>query len=116
MGWYRWCSYKEGVDVMTRKPQKKRRFEFSKVFCIAASILVAAIGWWMIYEYYVLVRLAITCSQSVLPDAALPIAGLTFIFAPLVSYLTYQFGLKNSRNKYGIDADGQPFKRKDGEV
>jgi hypothetical protein len=28
-----------------------------------------------------------------------------------MSYLLYQMGLKNSRNKYGIDSEGQPFKR-----
>lgn len=28
-----------------------------------------------------------------------------------MSYLMYQFGLKNSRNKFGIDSDGNPYKQ-----
>jgi hypothetical protein len=29
-----------------------------------------------------------------------------------MSYLFYQFGLKNSRNKFGIDNDGQPYSQR----
>lgn len=92
---------------------KKR--EFSKIFCAVAAIGMSRLGVWLIEEYYRLMELAIeTCSMAT-PDATLPIAGLTAIIAPIVSYLLYQVGLKNSRNKYGVDADGQPFNRVNGQ-
>ena len=45
-----------------------------------------------------------------MPDPTLATQCVVTIVGSFLSYLLYQFGLKNSRNKYGIDADGQPFK------
>ena len=50
--------------------------------------------------------------SSTMPDVTLAVVSVSTVIASLVSYLLYQAGLKNSRNKYGIDADGQPFKTK----
>jgi hypothetical protein len=94
-------------------PKKAKHIEFSKLMCMVASPAFFAVGVWMIWRYYALVEYAISSGSSVAPDAALPIAGITFIFSPLVSYLVYQFGLKNSRNKYGVDAEGQPYQRQE---
>jgi len=93
-----------------RLQKKKFHIEFSKTACAVAFAVFAVLGVWMIVKYYDLMQLAITGDTSVTPDASLPIAGITSILTPLVSYLLYQSGLKKSRNKYGIDADGNPFK------
>lgn len=88
---------------------KNKKFEFSKFLCLAMCVVFITLGSWMIAKYYNLIQMSIEINSSVMPDAALPIAGISFIFAPMMSYLLYQGGLKNSRNKYGIDADGQPY-------
>lgn len=93
---------------MTGKRLKKKT-EYSKVICSLSSVGFFFVGTWMVWKYYNLVEYAIQNESAVAPDASLPIAGITFIIAPLISYLTYQWGLKNSRNKYGVDENGQPF-------
>lgn len=92
---------------------KKR--EFSKIFCAVAALGTFRLGVWLIQEYYRLLELSIQVESMTVPDASLPIAGITAIVAPIVSYLLYQAGLKNSRNKYGVDAEGQPFNRVNGQ-
>ena len=94
----------------TSNSSGSKKITFSKAVCALASLAFFAIGIWMVWYYYALVELAINAESSVAPDAALPIAGITFIMAPLISYLVYQWGLKNSRNKYGVDENGQPYK------
>jgi hypothetical protein len=47
-----------------------------------------------------------------MPEPTLAVVCVSTVIASLVSYLLYQAVLKTSRNKYGIDADGQPFKLK----
>jgi hypothetical protein len=86
-----------------------KKKEFSRLMCIIASSVFVLIGCWMIYEYYALIRLAIENGSDVVPDVALPIAGITSILVPFISYLIYQFKLKNSRNKYGISENGVPY-------
>lgn len=88
---------------------KKTKKEFSKIMCVVASLVFVCVGVWMIWRYYSLVELAIQMDSSNVPDAALPIAGITSILVPFISYLMYQFRLKNSRNKYGISESGVPY-------
>lgn len=88
---------------------QKPKTEFSKLTCGLATVGFFVIGVWMVWRYYELMELAISGEAAVAPDASLPIAGITFIFSPIVSYLFYQFGLKNSRNKYGVDENGEPY-------
>lgn len=74
--------------------------EFSKVIVVIA-VLIALLNngiYW----------LAIFMGHE--PDSAVPISAMVQIFGAILSYCLYQLGLKNSRNKYGIDADGQPYK------
>lgn len=92
---------------------KKR--EFSKIFCTVAAVATFRFGVYLVQEYNRLLELSIEAGSMNAPDAALPIAGITAIIAPIVSYLLYQVGLKNSRNKYGVDADGQPFNKINGQ-
>lgn len=106
------CDVKQGNSEKSNG--EKSKHEFSKCACAVISAVLVAVGIWMIWRYYQLTELAIQQS-GMLPDASLPIASITVIVAPFISYLLYQAGLKNSRNKYGVDSDGQPFKRtKDG--
>lgn len=88
--------------------EKKKKPEFSKIITLMAVIIFAAYGVWAGMEYYKLCKLAIM-NNATMPDATLAITCVTTIIGALVSYCLYQFGLKNSRNKYGIDSDGQPF-------
>ena len=61
-------------------------------------------------EFYLfLCRLAIIYNATP-PDATLPVSLVTGVLAGLISYCLYQFGLKNSRNKYGIREDGEPYR------
>lgn len=101
--------------IASKKAKTKQKVEFSKIVCLSAFLVFLLLGAWMIWRYYNLMAYAIEVSSAATPDAALPIAGITFIFAPILSYLCYQAGLKRSRNKYGIDADGQPFQEKVGD-
>ncbi|MGM9602431.1 MAG: hypothetical protein ACI3W5_12735 [Faecousia sp.] len=107
------AALRKAKKALLKWATKKR--EFSKIFCALAAIVMSRVGVWLIEEYYRLTELAIETGSAAVPDATLPIAGLTAIIAPIVSYLLYQVGLKNSRNKYGVDADGQPFNRIDGQ-
>ena len=88
---------------------EKSKKEFSKVMCVVASLVFVLVGIWMIWRYYSLVELAINVDSANVPDASLPIAGITSILVPFISYLLYQFKLKNSRNKYGISESGVPY-------
>lgn len=90
----------------------KKKIEWSKFFCSAIAFSFGLYGVWCGIEYYRLCKLAIE-TFSTMPDSTLAVVSLSTVIASLVSYLLYQAGLKNSRNKYGIDADGQPFKRYD---
>lgn len=99
-----------GRKKMIRSRLKK--IEFSKLLCGGAFVALLILGVWMVVRYYSLAQAAIDGGSINMPDAALPIAGLTMIISPILSYVLYQFGLKNSRNKYGVDADGIPYKQK----
>lgn len=93
---------------MANRVQRKK-FEFSQLACVLASLVFMFIGCWMIWRYYMLVQLAIETNSAIAPDSALPVTGITAIIVPLISYLLYQFKLKNSRNKYGISENGVPY-------
>lgn len=90
-----------------------KKKEFSKIACTIASIVFVFIGVWMIVQYYNLVELAIQMGSDSLPDVTLPVTGITSILVPFISYLVYQFKLKNSRNKYGINENGVPYSMPD---
>jgi flagellar motor component MotA len=42
-------------------------------------------------------------------NEAVTVALITTVMGSCVSYLIYQFKLKNSRNKYHVDNNGVPF-------
>lgn len=74
--------------------------EFSQML-VAAVVLFACL---CVVAYYVAIFAGREC------DSAIGVTALGTIVGGVLSYLLYQLGLKNSRNRYGIDADGQPYK------
>lgn len=86
------------------------QMEWSKKFAGIIALSLGIYGIWCGFKYYELCELAIEYN-SIMPDATLAVTSVTTVIASLMSYLLYQMGLKNSRNKYGIDSEGQPFKR-----
>ncbi len=95
-----------------RKTTRKKSFEWSKFLATTIAGLCGGFGIWATIRYYDLVETAIIEQSSVVPDSAVPTAYITTVIAALMSYLLYQAGLKNSRNKYGVDPEGQPYKQK----
>ena len=91
--------------------KKKKKIEWSKLFSALIASVFGGYGIWCGIEYYRLTQLAIETNGS-MPDVSLAVVCVTTVLASLLSYLLYQLGLKSSRNKYGIDSEGQPFKQK----
>ena len=79
----------------------RKKFEWSKFICGVIILYGIANG--------VLYNIAIFMDKC--PDAALAVQSVTTIIGGYMSYLLYQFGLKNSRNKFGIDDEGNPYKQ-----
>ena len=80
----------------------KKKFEWSKVMC--ALIVLYGVANGVVYNVAVF--------MDKMPDSALAVQSVTTIIGGYMSYLLYQFGLKNSRNKFGIDSDGNPYAKK----
>lgn len=92
--------------------KKKKKIEWSKLLCGIIAFGFGVFALWCGAKYYDLIALAIETNAEVLPDVTLAVTAMSVVIGALLSYLLYQMGLKNSRNKYGIDETGQPFKTK----
>jgi hypothetical protein len=79
----------------------KKKFEWSKLMC--GLIVLYGIANGIVYNVAVF--------MDKMPDSALAVQSVTTIVGGYMSYLLYQFGLKNSRNKFGIDSEGNPYKQ-----
>ena len=77
----------------------KKKFEWSKVICGVLVTYGIANG--------ILYNIAVFMDKC--PDSALAVQSVTTIIGGYMSYLLYQFGLKNSRNRYGVDEEGVPY-------
>ena len=84
------------------KRKRKRKFEWSKFICGLIVLYGVANG--------VLYNIAVFMDK--MPDSSLAVQSVTTIIGGYLSYLVYQFGLKNSRNKFGIDSEGNPYSQK----
>ena len=93
------------------KKKKRKKIEWSKILCGLVAFNFGGFAVWLGVEYYKLSRLAIETGGSC-PDPTLAVTAMSVVIGAILSYLLYQMGLKNSRNKYGIDENGQPFKSK----
>ena len=89
----------------------KNKIEWSKLLCTIIAIGFGIFAIWCGIEFYSLCRLAIELNSE-MPDVTLAVTAMTTVIGALLSYLLYQMGLKNSRNKYGISEDGTPFASK----
>ena len=83
-----------------REEVKKTKTEFSK-FIVVTAVIIALVNLGL---YWVAIFIGYE------PDSNVPISSMVQIFGAILSYCLYQLGLKHSRNKYGIDENGQPFK------
>lgn len=88
------------------------KFEFSKLFGIGITLAAVGIGIWILREYFSLMKLAINVGTGIAPDAGLAITAVTAMLVPNLAYEAYQGFLKNSRNKHGVDKDGNPCRPK----
>ena len=79
-----------------------KKIEWSKVVCGLLILYGIANG--------ILYNVAVFMDKA--PDSALAVQSVTTIIGGYMSYLLYQFGLKNSRNKFGIDSEGIPYRQK----
>lgn len=93
------------------KNKKKHKIECSKLLSGLVIITFGLYGIWCGIRYYSLAKLAIENDAAVMPDPILAVTCVTTVIAALLSYCLYQFGLKNSRNKYGIGEDGEPYNK-----
>lgn len=80
---------------------KKKKFEWSKL-CMSLIVLYG-IGNGVAYWFAVF--------MDKLADPALAVQSVITIIGAFGSYLFYQFGLKNSRNKFGVDGEGNPYRQ-----
>ena len=94
------------------KNKNKKKFEWSKMLCGIITAVFGGFSMWSIYEYYHLAQMAIMAGSMLMPDATVAVTCITVVIGSLLSYFLYQFGLKNSRNKYGVDSEGNPYKQK----
>lgn len=91
------------VDNMVMRMKKRmKKFEWSKLWM--ALIVLYGIGCGI--AYYA----AVFMDKTV--DPALAVQAVVTILGGYMSYLMYQFGLKNSRNKYGVDNEGTPYSQR----
>lgn len=88
------------MKTRRRKKRKPIRVETSKVLAFLCFLL----GGGSIVAYWAAVFL------DKMPDPSVAVQSLITVIGAVLSYCLYQFGLKNSRNKYGVDSDGQPYK------
>ena len=91
--------------------KNKKPLEWSKKLCAIVALGFGLFAVWCGYEYYALAEKAIELN-SIMPDVTLAVTAMSVVIGAILSYLLYQMGLKNSRNKYGISEDGTPFKSK----
>ncbi|WP_298029649.1 hypothetical protein [uncultured Dysosmobacter sp.] len=82
--------------------RKSRHIEKSTVLAVICVLL----GGGSIVAYWVAVF------RGFYPDASVATTSLQIVVGGVLSYCLYQFGLKNSRNKYGVDTEGNPYKQK----
>lgn len=81
---------------------KKKSFEWSKIIC--GILVLYGISNGVVYN--------VAIFMDKMPDSALAVQSVITIVGGYMSYLMYQFGLKNSRNKYGIDGEGVPYSQR----
>lgn len=88
-----------------------KKLEWSKILSSIIAFSFGVFAVWCGIKYYQLCEMAIVGGATA-PESTLAVTAMSVVIGALLSYLLYQMGLKNSRNKYGIDENGQPFKER----
>ena len=86
------------------KPEKKRKVQFSKALAVWAAVVATAV-------IIASVALAAFDKQTV---SDLAVAVFTACIGYMVTYAGKSAYEKNSRNKHGLDEDGQPYETENG--
>lgn len=87
---------------MGKRTVKKKKTEYSKI--IMGIILAYGILNGLMYHIEILLGFQ--------PDPALAVQSVITIIGAFLSYTVYSWGMKNSRNKYHVDENGEPWKEK----
>lgn len=76
---------------------------------------------WIVFSAFILLCFWVTLSYTLAwfdknVNEGVTVALITYTLSSVIGYFINNFMTKNSRNKYGIDADGNPnsIERKDG--
>lgn len=97
------------MDKIKKFFNKLKTKEFSKIAFVIVAAIIFIVAIYSVIDYYILCRLAINTGSTTIPDCALPVASVGSLLLLYLQYCLYQFGLKNSRNKYKVDEKGIPF-------
>lgn len=82
-----------------KNKHNKKKWEKSAIFC--AVILLTGILF--VALYYIAIFTDHEC------DSAVAVQSMITVIGAILAYNMYNYGLKNSRNKYGVDETGQPY-------
>lgn len=94
--------------IKKRIRHKLKKCEFAKLIAAITVFILFILALYSVIDYHSLQRLAIT-SGSEMPVAEVTIECIRGIIGTILIYCGYQFGLKSSRNKYGVDKNGIPY-------
>lgn len=93
-----------------QKKTKKKKVETHKKLCgICLAVLLPLTVFSVVAYFYA--ELAAIRSGAEAPSAIIPLALIWADVGFYLSYCGYNGFLKNSRNKYGVDNNGQPYQQ-----
>ena len=86
-----------------------KRVEFSKLIAGTTILILLIIAIYSVIDFNITQKMAIQNNVSFTPVPEVAVECIRGILVTILIYCSYQFGNKNSRNRYGIDADGIPY-------
>ena len=86
-----------------------KRVEFSKLIAGTTILILSIVAIYSVIDFNITQRIAIQKGASLTPVPEVAVECIRGILVTILIYCSYQFGNKNSRNKYGIDVDGVPY-------
>lgn len=92
---------------MNKKTKKKKKTETSKILCVVCLAVFLTLTVFSVVAYFY-AELAAIRSGAEAPSATIPLALVWADVGFYLSYCGYNGFLKNSRNKYGVDENGNP--------
>ena len=92
---------------MNKKTKKKKKTETSKILCCICLTVFLLLTVFSVVSYH-FNELAAIRSGAEAPAATIPLALVWADVGFYLSYCGYNGFLKNSRNKYGVDENGNP--------